>query len=224
MNDELSRILDDMKRGAASAVGTGGKMAYGVPTPSARSQATVEKVLEEALEVLADEGVAGLSFRALARRCDMRLSNLQYYFTTQEHLLSAITRFALAQRFQNLLEAEVLSIPEPLARLDAYLDFCMDRAEFARARTIITGLRDLAQRLDGPAAPFAEAYRFHHQVILTVLTETHPTASEGDLAQRAAMISALIDTVGPTGGRAFAPPEGLREAIRREVARLASAA
>ncbi|ATG49178.1 hypothetical protein CEW89_17340 [Celeribacter ethanolicus] len=186
---------------------------YGVTAPSAKSRATVEKVLEEAEAVLAEEGVAGLTFRALARRCDMRLSNLQYYFATQEDLLTAVTRYVLVRRLSELQARGPLGLIETPQRFTAYLEFRMERAADPKAQAITTGLRDLALRQDGPARHVAQICRFHTGVLEDMIALLAPDISEQDIRRKAAMIAALVEAVGPTCGRMFDLPEELRPAI-----------
>jgi|GEM_PF-6397002 Transcriptional regulator len=186
---------------------------YGVAAPSAKSRATVEKVLEEAETILAEEGVAGLTFRALARRCDMRLSNLQYYFATQEDLLTAVTRYVLARRLSELKARGTLRLTDMAQRFTAYLEFRMDRAADPRARAITTGLKDLALRQDGPAQHFVQTCRFHTGMLEDMISALAPDIPAQDVSRKAVMIAALVEAVGPVCGRHFEPPEGLRRAI-----------
>jgi AcrR family transcriptional regulator len=186
---------------------------YGVTAPSAKSRATVEKVLEEAEAVLAEEGVAGLTFRALARRCDMRLSNLQYYFATQEDLLTAVTRYVLVRRLSELKARGPLGLIEAPQRFTAYLEFRMERAADPKAQAITTGLRDLALRQDGPARHVAQICRFHTDLIEAMIAALAPETPSQEIRHKAVMIAALVEAVGPTCGRLFDRPEGLRSAI-----------
>lgn len=211
----LDALIEQLKTGAAT------NEIYGVSAPSSRSRATVEKVLEEAVEVLASDGVSGLSFRALARRCDMRLSNLQYYFTTQDDLLTALTRYALVERFEELRRKGTLKMPDPRERFHAYLTFRMDRAADPRARLITTAIKDLAQRHDGPAKHFAATCRFHNAVLEDMIAELSPDPDAAETARKAAMIAALLDSLGPVGGCLYEPPAGLRGAVLEQAHRLA---
>ncbi|MBW6418469.1 TetR/AcrR family transcriptional regulator [Celeribacter sp. PS-C1] len=213
----LDALIDQLKTGATASE------VYGVVAPSNRSRATVEKVLDEAVEVLATEGVSGLSFRALARRCDMRLSNLQYYFATQDALLTAVTRHASAARLEELRARGALTLPDLRERFHAYLDFCMDRARTPRAQAIASGLKDLAQRLDGPAKHFGAACQFHIHILEEMVAAFSSDLPAQTVTHKAVMIAGLVDTVGPMCGMAYAPPEGLREAILTQASDIAGA-
>jgi AcrR family transcriptional regulator len=48
------------------------------------------QILQTAIEMIADEGYAELSMRALARVSEMKLGALQYHFKTADALLRAV--------------------------------------------------------------------------------------------------------------------------------------
>ena len=51
------------------------------------------QILQAAIEMIADEGYAGLSMRALARAVDMKLGALQYHFRTSDDMLRAVVSY-----------------------------------------------------------------------------------------------------------------------------------
>lgn len=55
-----------------------------------KGQRRVEDVLDTALRVLIDDGYSQFTMRRVASAADMRLSNLQYYFSSKEDLLAAL--------------------------------------------------------------------------------------------------------------------------------------
>lgn len=51
-------------------------------------------ILDRALDMLKETGDSGLTMRKLAERAGMRLSNVQYYFKSRDHVLKAMaTRY-----------------------------------------------------------------------------------------------------------------------------------
>ena len=52
-----------------------------------------EQILQAAIQIIASEGYANLSMRALARASDMKLGALQYHFRNWESLLHALAEF-----------------------------------------------------------------------------------------------------------------------------------
>ena len=51
------------------------------------------QILKTAIEMIADEGYAGLSMRALARASNIKLGALQYHFRTTDEMLRAVVGF-----------------------------------------------------------------------------------------------------------------------------------
>lgn len=52
-----------------------------------------QQILQNAIEMIADEGYASLTMRALARASGMKLGALQYHFPTSEELLRALVGY-----------------------------------------------------------------------------------------------------------------------------------
>ena len=64
-----------------------------------------EEILKIAVDIIANEGYASLTMRALARASGMKLGALQYHFRTSEDLLRALVAYisdAYDQSFSNL--------------------------------------------------------------------------------------------------------------------------
>lgn len=61
-------------------------------------------ILECALDLLKETGHAGLSMRKLAERAGMRLSNLQYYFKSQDDVLKAMASQYFAACTQQIIQ------------------------------------------------------------------------------------------------------------------------
>ena len=80
---------------------------------SRRRRETIEEVVEHALDVMATEGVAGLSLGEIARRMGIRTPSLYVYFSSKNALYDA-----LFQRGWELLAAEFGTIPQPVATDD----------------------------------------------------------------------------------------------------------
>jgi len=49
-----------------------------------------EKILQTAIEIIADEGYSSLTMRALARASGLKLGALQYHFRTWEDMVRAL--------------------------------------------------------------------------------------------------------------------------------------
>ena len=68
-----------------------------------------EEILKIAVDIIANEGYASLTMRALARASGMKLGALQYHFRTSEDLLRALVAYisdAYNQSFSKLQDRE----------------------------------------------------------------------------------------------------------------------
>lgn len=58
-----------------------------------------KEILQSAIEMIADEGYASLTMRALARACGIKLGTLQFHFRTSEDMLRALVDY-ISQAYQ----------------------------------------------------------------------------------------------------------------------------
>ena len=80
-----------------------------------------QEILQNAIEMIADEGYAALTMRALARASGMKLGALQYHFRTSEDLLRALVDYvsqSYRQAFESLRNQDELP---SLAELAAFV-------------------------------------------------------------------------------------------------------
>jgi AcrR family transcriptional regulator len=78
-----------------------------------RGEATKQRILDAALDVLVERGYAGTSTRAVADRADTQLSLVHYHFGGKQQLLAAV----LERQNEELLERQrrLYAGPEPLS-------------------------------------------------------------------------------------------------------------
>lgn len=62
------------------------------------------EILQAAIKMIADEGYASLTMRALARACGIKLGTLQFHFRTSEDMLRALVDY-IAKSYQRSFES-----------------------------------------------------------------------------------------------------------------------
>lgn len=87
----------------------------------ARSQETVRRVLEAAVDELLESGYAGLSTSAVARRAGCSRGAQQNYFPHKQTLMMEAVRH-LGRRQREAVKARVEAVPQGRARVQAGLD------------------------------------------------------------------------------------------------------
>jgi AcrR family transcriptional regulator len=86
-----------------------------------RRRETIEEILDVAVEVMAEEGVAGLSLAEVARRMGLRPPSLYQYFSSKAAIYDALFAQGTRRVRAACLEAEAaLDGADPLARLRAF--------------------------------------------------------------------------------------------------------
>ncbi|MEL6728679.1 MAG: TetR/AcrR family transcriptional regulator [Pseudomonadota bacterium] len=152
---------------------------------------TRDRILNETLSLLQEQWYDGVSLREVAKRCGIKLGNLQYYFATREALFYALVERQAAQ--DNEAIATLLSESESA---EAALNMII-RDLFNRWRRNDGAVYIVLQLLRGSAAQFADLYRTvyeqHYQSLEPVLAQLNQGLSKAESAFRAKLITALID-------------------------------
>ena len=91
----------------------------------AETSARKQEILQTAIEIIAEQGYAKLSMRALARASDMKLGAFQYHFPRWRDLLSELTAHIVQEYLRALEELEAGS--EPLGLRES-VEFLLDDA------------------------------------------------------------------------------------------------
>ena len=75
-----------------------------------------QQILEAAIEIIASEGYAKLTMRALARASGMKLGALQYHFPTWKDLLQALAAF-IGEEYERSFDALAEGSIDPAAMI-----------------------------------------------------------------------------------------------------------
>jgi AcrR family transcriptional regulator len=94
----------------------------------ARHEATIREILDEAWSLARDQGVAGLSLRALARAVDMEPQSLYTYFASKHALYDRMFADANRELLARFRQLEIPADPVGALRATAWLfmDFCTE--------------------------------------------------------------------------------------------------
>ena len=105
-----------------------------------------DRIIDAAIDCIAEEGVAGTSHRKVALRADVPLGSMTYHFASMDELLiEAFTRFTatIAAAFEQRMD----DLPDPDAALDAIVDLIhVDLQRSNREQVLTYELYTLAAR------------------------------------------------------------------------------
>ncbi len=164
-------------------------------------------VLDAAVRLIARDGLAGLSIRAVATEAGVSLAQVQYYFRTKDGLVAAAFEHASDQFLTRL--ATVLERPRSRRRLRAAIALWLPLDE-ERERWVKVWLAFIGVAATRPE--LAEAARRTDQEVITWLTEELAALGIPDPPTKAAQLLALIDG---TALRALTLPPPTRPTFTR---------
>jgi AcrR family transcriptional regulator len=146
-----------------------------------------DRILDATLAVLARDGVAGVSMRAVAREADVAVGLANYYFENKTALISAALRRVGEQ--DATLVSPATAGDDPADHLHRSLQRALDPAFLARD---YLSLRLQLWALAGVETEFAEINRAAQKCYLEGLADlihaARPRLDRGDAEQRAADI------------------------------------
>jgi len=156
-----------------------------------KGRETLKAILATTIEILVDRGFSDFSVRKVAAHLGIKLSAVQYYFPTRDDLLRSLGKF-IVYRYDTQQRLVIdQDYPTPLNRLEAYIDFSLDRVRDQAGYYILLGEAQTGSAILANA--FQEIYALDVKVLTALLQPLLGEASDAEIRQRAAFISASID-------------------------------
>ena len=156
-----------------------------------RGEASRTRILETARDTLATQGLEGFVMREIAKRADMQLGNLQYYFPTRGDLLEAVIR---AEFEHNL--ATIRSLSENATSLKDYIDQLSDLLlqEYTGIGGNIWPVLTLLHLHNRRFRQLSEEiYQRHFDTLVDAMRRFGVSGSTAALSEKARLITAIID-------------------------------
>ena len=154
-----------------------------------------EDVLRCALELVSEQGFTKFSIREVARRCDMPLANVQYYFPTKSALIAGMVLWRIEQDERGLrsqIDGFEQEDPEDAVRTIVRF-FCEEY--FKETSHVYAVMHDLAYTDNVIAAAKHDVYVSYIGFVADALRETRPGLSLARARRSARLITAVIDGV-----------------------------
>ena len=156
-----------------------------------RGEVSRSRILDTARDVLASEGLDRFALRDIAKRADMRLGNLQYYFPTRDDLLEAV----IQSEFERNLQA-MRGLDEQATNVDDYMQqLCgLLIKEYTSVGGNIWPVFHLLhlhnRRFRGLSA---DIYQQHFDIIIAAMQKFGVTDRPKQLLEKVRLITAMID-------------------------------
>ncbi|RKH74530.1 TetR/AcrR family transcriptional regulator [Corallococcus aberystwythensis] len=159
----------------------------------AKGTERVERILDATMEVLAEDGYAGLVLRGVAQRAGVSLGNLQYYFPTKQDVVRALLARYLEQALQRVRERMEGGGREPAQRLRLAVDAILEDQDSAHACQFFAELWAMAARDSMVAGSLTVFYAGYRAGVVELLRELAPDLPPARRERRAALLVAFFE-------------------------------
>ena len=158
-----------------------------------RGRNQAKKIVKAARSILIEEGYAGLTMRKVARRLDISLGNLTYYFAGKDDLLRAVIADLLAEYHEVALREQQRFPDNPHGRFLAYLEFLISDCLNPETRSLFFQIWGMAIHVEIVSQLRDEIYAVARADAVDVIAPLHPDASESEINSLASMFIAMIE-------------------------------
>lgn len=156
-----------------------------------RGEMSRSRILDTARTLLEEEGLERFILREIAKRAEMGLGNLQYYFPTRDDLLVAVIRSEFEQNLDRILalDTEVTDLEEHFSRFSELLI-----REYTGSGGKVWAVLSLL-RLHNPRFRrlSEEIYQEHYDTLADAMREFGVAGSTEALREKARLITAVLD-------------------------------
>ena len=156
-----------------------------------RSELSRKRLLDTAREVLANEGLDCFVLREIAKRAEMQLGNLQYYFPTRDDLLEAVIREEFEHNLSAMraLEDSAKSLRDYTEQLTELLinEYTGIGGNIWPVLTLLHLHSRRFRRLS------EEIYQQHFDIVIDALRRFGVHGNTGKLREKARLLTAIID-------------------------------
>ena len=156
-----------------------------------RGEASRERILETARALLEEEGLERFILREIAKRAEMRLGNLQYYFAARDDLLAAVIRSEFERNLERIraLDEESSDLGEHLERFSELLirEYTSPGGKIWAVLSLLRLHKPRFRRLS------EEIYQAHYDTLADTLRSFGVRGTEGALREKARLITAVLD-------------------------------
>lgn len=168
-----------------------------VPEERKRSTAgrrTRRKIVECAHAILRSESYEQLTMQGIAKRLGIRLSNVQYYFSSKSELINALLQYNNEQYFQQWQRIDAVTEGQPEERFRTYLKFNLADIRLESTRHFFIQLWPLLSTADNYSGRLLKAlYEPQMRKLVDLIMDINPQLKKGEARMRAELIASMIE-------------------------------
>lgn len=191
-----------------------------------KGRARVCAILEEAKNILVEEGFAELSFRNIAKRVGIKVGNITYYFPTRKRLLEELAVYIFDRWDAGFRQRVPARLTDPREFFDYSIRYMIEENKRHRTNALLQEMWAMASRSDVVMRMLDVFYTKMRAWIDGVLANVNPALPVRSRRLRAALMASQIEGLMVLIGPRRIPHDelrGIEEAAVAAIRRLALA-
>jgi AcrR family transcriptional regulator len=158
-----------------------------------KGNSTIIRILEEAKNIIVEDGFLGLSFRAIAKRTGITVGNIGYYYGTKDDLMVDLAEY-IFDRWELRLQRDMP--PGTTDKLDMFryfIRYMIDQNQQRKTMFLLLEMYAMANRSRAVSKMMDTFYSRLRASIDRMLADINPAMSAETRALRAALITTQIE-------------------------------
>ncbi|MEM1132383.1 MAG: TetR/AcrR family transcriptional regulator [Pseudomonadota bacterium] len=158
---------------------------------TSKGQTKRDEILKVAREILSESGYDSVSLRDIASRLDIKLGNLQYYFSTRENLFVALIERE-GERDIEIIRSHLAARDDPR---EAFNLIAQELLRRWRGESAMVYLLMHVLRTHRPAFEdlYKKTYRRHYEAFSELIEQMRPELSESEILRKAQIVTSMLD-------------------------------
>lgn len=158
-----------------------------------KGNSTVIRILEEAKNVIVEDGFAGLSFRAIAKRMGTNVGNVSYYYGAKDDLMVDLAEY-IFDKWELRLERDIpAAITDKLALFRYCIRYMIDQNKQRKTMFLLLEMYAMANHSRAVSKMMDTFYGRLRATIDRMIAAINPSMPADTRALRAALITTQIE-------------------------------
>jgi AcrR family transcriptional regulator len=170
-----------------------------------KGNSTVVRMLEEAKNIIVEEGFLGLSFRAIAKRTGTTVGNVGYYYGTKDDLMVDLAEYIFDKWEMRVQRDMPPDLADKLSTFRYFIRSMIEQNKQRKTMFLLLEMWAMANRSQAVSKMMDTFYGRLRGSIERMIVDLNPAMTAETRALRAALITTQIEglmiLVGPTKPR-----------------------
>jgi AcrR family transcriptional regulator len=158
-----------------------------------KGNSTVVRILEEAKNIIVEEGFLGLSFRAIAKRTGTTVGNIGYYYGTKDDLMVDLAEYIFDKWEMRLQREMPPAMTDKLEMFRYCVRYMIDQNKQRKTMFLLLEMWAMANRSRAVSKMMDTFYSRLRASIERMIGELNPSLPADTRALRAALITTQIE-------------------------------